>query len=144
MPANRKFIHSKSEMSSERDLAVLLRQMAPTLTSPRYVFCCFSDHRLPDGVDPICLFREAEGLTAIIEKTVAESLRLPYAFESRLITLDIHSDLAAVGFLASVCSALAGAGIACNAVSAYYHDHLFVPAERAAQAMDVLRAMTAR
>ena len=131
-------------MSPERNLAVLLRDMAPTLTSPRYVFCAFPDHRLPDGVEAICLFREAEGLTAIVEKTLAEALGLSWSFESRLITLEIHSDLAAVGFLATVCTALARAGIPCNAVSAYYHDHIFVPVDRAEQAMEVLRSLAAQ
>ncbi|HVW51493.1 MAG TPA: ACT domain-containing protein [Trinickia sp.] len=129
-------------MSQQRDLAVLLREMAPRLASPHYVFCSFADHRLPDGLDPICLFREAEGLTAIVEKAVAESRCLPYSFESRLITLEVHSDLAAVGFLSSVSTALAEAGIACNAVSAFYHDHLFVPVQHAARAMAVLHSIT--
>lgn len=131
-------------MSPERNLAVLLRDMAPTLTSPRYVFCAFHDHRLPDGVEAICLFREAEGLTAIVEKTLAEALGLSWSFESRLITLEIHSDLAAVGFLAAVCTVLAGAGIPCNAVSAYYHDHIFVPVDRAVEALEVLRSLASR
>src|SRR5690348_3972766 len=38
------------QVSPERNLAVLLRDMAPMLTSPHYVFCAFQDHRLPDGV----------------------------------------------------------------------------------------------
>lgn len=130
-------------MSQQRDLTVLLREMAPRLTSPHYVFCSFADHRLPDGLEPICLFREAEGLTAIAEKAFADSLGLPYSFESRLITLEVHSDLAAVGFLSSVCAALAGAGIPCNAVSAFYHDHLFVPVQHAARAMAVLHSIAA-
>jgi hypothetical protein len=128
-------------VSPERNLAVLLRDMAPMLTSPHYVFCTFQDHRLPDGVEAICQFREAEGLTAIVEKTVAESLGLSWSFESRSITLEIHSDLAAVGFLAAICTALARAGIPCNAVSAYYHDHLFVPVDRAVKALEVLRSL---
>ncbi len=131
-------------MSPERNLAILLRDMTPTLSALHYVFCTFGDHRLPDGVEALCLFREKEGLTAIVEKTLAQSLHLPWAFESRLITLQIHSDLAAVGFLAAVCTALADAGIACNAVSAYYHDHIFVPAGRAEQAIEVLRSLAAR
>jgi hypothetical protein len=125
-------------------LVILLRDMTPTLTPLHYVFCAFGDHRLPDGVEALCLFREREALTAIVEKTLAESLQLPWSFESRLITLEIHSDLAAVGFLAAVCTALADAGIACNAVSAYYHDHIFVPVDRAEQAMEVLRSLAAQ
>ncbi len=125
----------------ERDLSILLRDMAPLLAPEHYVYCSFPDHGLPAGVDALCLFREAEGLTAIVEKASAEALQLPFTFESRLITLEVHSDLAAVGFLSAICGALSKADISCNAVSAYYHDHLFVPVADAERAMQVLQAM---
>ena len=56
----------------------------------------------------------------------------------RMITLDVHSALDAIGFLAAVATLLAKAGISVNAVSAYYHDHLFVPREKADEAMRLL------
>jgi hypothetical protein len=40
--------------------------------------------------------------------------------------------------MAAIATALADAGISCNAVSGYYHDHIFVPNARAHDAMDVL------
>lgn len=55
-----------------------------------------------------------------------------------MITLNVHSALDAIGFLAAVASLLATAEISVNAVSAYYHDHLFVPLERADDAMRLL------
>jgi hypothetical protein len=125
----------------ERDLAILLRDMAPLLAPELYVYCSFPDHRLPNRLDALCLFREVEGLTAIVNKADAEAHQLPFTFESRLITLEVNSDLAAVGFLSAICAALARARISCNAVSAYYHDHLLVPAADADRAMLVLRAM---
>jgi hypothetical protein len=56
-----------------------------------------------------------------------------------LITLTVHSSLDGVGFLAAVTARLADAGIAVNAVSAFYHDHLFVPESRAEQALRLLQ-----
>jgi uncharacterized protein len=56
-----------------------------------------------------------------------------------MITLDIHSSLEAVGFLAAITTRLAAAGMGVNPVSAFYHDHLFVPAERAEEALGLLR-----
>ncbi|RWD18536.1 ACT domain-containing protein, partial [Mesorhizobium sp.] len=44
----------------------------------------------------------------------------------------------AVGFLAAITTRLAGAGMGVNPVSAFYHDHLFVPADRAEEAMAML------
>ena len=58
-----------------------------------------------------------------------------------MITLTVHSSLEAIGLLASVATSLATAGIPCNAVAAYHHDHLFVPNELADQALSVLRGI---
>jgi len=55
-----------------------------------------------------------------------------------MITLNIHSSLEAVGFLAAITTRLASAGMGVNPVSAFYHDHLFVPADRADEAMALL------
>jgi hypothetical protein len=46
-----------------------------------------------------------------------------------------------VGLTAVVSSALAEAGIACNVVAATRHDHLFVPIDRAADALAILRRL---
>ncbi|MFM0645808.1 ACT domain-containing protein [Paraburkholderia bryophila] len=130
-------------MEASRDLEQLLRDMTPVVAAPAYVFCSFADRRLPAGVDAVCLFNEAEGLTAILDQSDADRLGIAYDFTARMITLTVHSDLAAVGFLAVISTKLAQARIACNVVSAFYHDHLFVPAERADEAMNILRALSA-
>ena len=54
------------------------------------------------------------------------------------MTLTVHSDLSAVGLLAAVTDLLSKAGIPVNTVSAFYHDHLFVPHERAEQTISLL------
>jgi hypothetical protein len=68
----------------------------------------------------------------------AKALGLAHQFESRMVTLTVHSALDAVGFLARLSAALAAQGIACNVVSAFHHDHLFVPKDRLEAAMQVL------
>lgn len=129
-------------MGGKRDLTMLLRDMTPVIAPATYVFCTFPDGRLPAGIEAICQFREGEGLTAIIEKSDAERFNIAHDFAARMITLTVHSDLAAVGFLSVVFATLANAGIACNAVSAYHHDHLFVPAERSEEALSLLRSIS--
>jgi uncharacterized protein len=128
-------------MSATRDLAALLRGMTPVLDSETYVYCCFASGVLPLCANAVCVFKEAEGLTAILKKSEAEQLNVEYDFVARMITLAVHSDLAAVGFLSAISTALAQAGIACNAVSAYHHDHLFVPESRASEAMALLTSL---
>ncbi|MGX0963318.1 hypothetical protein AB7M63_003767 [Bradyrhizobium japonicum] len=131
-------------MTGERDLDALLRNMKPELLDGTFVFCTIPPSEpIPAGVNPLLTFREQEGTTLVILREEAEASGLRYAFASRLITLTVHSALDAVGFLAAVTARLAAAGISVNAVSAFHHDHLFVPADRADKAMTVLRATSA-
>ena len=130
-------------MRGERNHRQLQKMMAPQLLTETYVYCTFPDFQLPDGLAPICTFREAEGLTAIVERSQAECAQAPFIFESRLITLTVHSSLDAIGFLATVSTCLAQAGIPCNAIAAYHHDHLFVPVDRAHEALSLLHALSA-
>jgi len=124
---------------SETDLATLIRSMSPRLLPGLFVFS--SADAIPAGIDPVMTFREAEGMTLILTRDQAAAAGLPAAFPSRMITLEIVSSLEAVGFLAAITAELARAGIAVNPVSAFHHDHLFVPGARAEEAMAILRAM---
>jgi hypothetical protein len=121
-------------MPGERDLDILLRGLRPVLEPGEFVF---ATHHEPAG-DPVCVFREREGLTLILQRVEAERLGIDFTFPCRMITLEVHSSLDAVGLLARVGAALAAKGISMNPVSGYYHDHLFVPIERTDEAMAVL------
>ena len=59
-----------------------------------------------------------------------------------MITLTVHSSLEAVGLLAEVATAFAARGISVNVVSAYYHDHLFVPSDRVEEALAALSELS--
>jgi hypothetical protein len=131
-------------MSGGRDLAALLRDMKPEMHNGIFVFCTIAeDAKLPATLKPVLTFREAEGTTLVIPREEAERVGLPHQFPSRLITLTVHSSLEAIGFLAAITARLAGAGISVNAVSAFYHDHLFVPEDKAEQALRLLQDMSA-
>jgi hypothetical protein len=130
-------------MDAERDLAALLRHMKPELWPGVFVFCMIpTNEPIPAAISPLLTFREQEGTTLVILREEAEAAGLRYAFASRLITLTVHSALDAVGFLAAITVRLAEAGISVNAVSAFYHDHLFVPDDRADEAMAILHEMS--
>ncbi len=126
----------------EADLTTLLRSMAPELQPGEYLFCHLPPGQpVPWGLEPLCTYQEAEGLTVIALRSAAQHAGLVGVFPCRLITLTVHSSLEAVGLLAAVTRALAQRGIAVNAVSAYTHDHLFVPLDRAEEAVEVLRGL---
>ena len=128
--------------SGETDLGVLLASMEPELWPETYVFATMPEGA-PVPLDTVMSFREREGTTLILREADARSAGLAAAFSCRMITLNIHSSLEAVGFLAAITAHLASAGMGVNPVSAYYHDHLFVPAGRAAEAMTLLRQLAA-
>ncbi len=65
------------------------------------------------------------------------------AFPCRMVTLPLHSALRSVGFLAEVTTRLATVGLCMNHLSAFLHDHLFVPAEQAEEAVEILLRMAA-
>ena len=131
-------------MSGEADLNKLMATIHPELRDSTYVFVT-----MPlDGADPVGLrtvmsFREAEGVTMIIPDQAASTAGLVGVFPCRMVTLTVHSALNAVGFLATITTRLAAAGISVNAVSAFFHDHLFVPAGRAEETVEILCRMAA-
>ena len=130
-------------MPGERNLEALLQNMMPEMHEGVFVFCSMSkDKEIPAALRPVHIFREREGTAFIIRREEAEAAGLPYQFASRLITLTVHSSLEAVGFLAAITGRLAEAGISVNPVSAFYHDHLFVPEHRAEEALHLLQNMS--
>ena len=129
-------------MPGESNLAALLQNMKPEIHEGVFVFCSIPEGKgIPAALRPVHIFREREGTAFIIRREEAEAAGLPHQFASRMITLTVHSSLEAIGFLAAVTGRLAEAGISVNAVSAFYHDHLFVPEHKADEALRHLQGM---
>ncbi len=125
------------------DLAVLLASMRPELHAGAWAWCAVPNGTPVDGVEAVASVREAEGLTLVVPEAQALARGWPVAFRSAWITLAVHSDLAAVGLTAAFARALGDAGVPCNVIAGVHHDHLFVPADRAADAMAALSALQA-
>ncbi|WNZ83166.1 ACT domain-containing protein [Pseudomonas sp. P108] len=130
-------------MAGETSLTTLLRSMSPQLNAGEYVFCTLRDGVLPSGLEVVGSFREQEGLTVIVERSRAEQAGFSFDYVAAWITLNVHSALEAVGLTAAFATALGKAGISCNVIAGYYHDHLFVGQTDAERAMQVLRDLAA-
>lgn len=128
-------------MKGERELQRLLADGAPRLLPADYVFVTLADAAYGDGaaLAPVAACREAEGWTLVVPRARAEAHGLPHAGVFRCISLDVCSSLHAIGLTAAVAARLAAHGIAANVVAGYHHDHVFVPAERAEEAVARLR-----
>jgi uncharacterized protein len=131
-------------MSGETDLNKLIATMHPELRDGTYVFVTMPLDKADSGrLEAVMSFREDEGLTMIVAEQAAATAGLEGVFPCRMVTLTVHSALNAVGFLAAITTRLAAAGISVNAVSAFFHDHLFVPAGRAEETVEILCRMAA-
>ncbi|MBV7256178.1 ACT domain-containing protein [Pacificimonas sp. WHA3] len=133
-------------MTGETDLRTLLRTMSAVLADGLYVFAsvtAVTANAVPADISVRMRLEEAEGVTLILLKDDAKAAGLAFEFPCRMITLNVHSSLAAVGFLARITTALAKAGIGVNPVSGFHHDHLFVPDGRERDAMAVLAQVSA-
>lgn len=112
------------------DLAGMLAGMAPVLDARAWRFMLIEGEH---PADAFAVIGEEEGTTAIVPGQVGEFAR---------ITLMVHSALEGVGLTAAVSGALAEAGIACNVVAGFHHDHLFVPWQRRDEALDILQRLS--
>lgn len=140
-------------MSGEEELNTLLKFMSPTLSEGTYIFghipmdsetassqTCLQD--LINKKQISMIFWEKEGWSLIVpEKEIATEFDIKPVFRCKKITLNVHSSLDAVGFLAAITTRLTQLRIGVNPVSGYFHDHLFVPVGKEDAVMEALGKM---
>jgi hypothetical protein len=130
-------------MAAISDLSQLLAGMEPSLREGVWVFGILPAGVPLDAEGIVASIREAEGMSVVMEEAAALRAGVLPVFRAAWITLTVHSDLEAVGLTAAFSAALGEAGISCNVVAGTHHDHLFVPVEKAADAMAALRKLQA-
>ena len=130
-------------MSGMTELDQLLQAMNPKLLESEFVFCTVSgDLKEYLMLQPIATFHETEGLTLVVEKTVALQAGLLFEGSFRQITLSVHSSLNAVGLTAAVSTKLASKGISANMIAGFHHDHIFVQSKKAEIALKTLQELS--
>lgn len=123
------------------DLTQLLSSMQPVLNEGKYYFVHLTEQ---DCLPPrllLATIQEREGLSAVVSEQTVLQYGLQADFACAWITLTVHSDLAAVGLTAAFSQALGQAGISCNVVAGFYHDHIFVPYSQGERALAVLQQL---
>jgi uncharacterized protein len=127
--------------AGEHDLAALLAGAKPEVAHPEVVLAVL-DPDAAAAAPALATVTEDEGVTVVLRRADADRLAVPYDWVGSWITLRVHSALEAVGLTAAVSTALAQAGFSCNVLAGFHHDHLLVPADRATEALAVLRSLT--
>ena len=112
-------------------------RLRPQLHPGRYVFVTVAEG-VPLGVAPVVTVVEPEGLTLVLPQEQADEAGLAYDYVAGWITLLLDTTLDQVGITADFSRRLADAGISCNVIAGYHHDHLFVPHDRADEAVALL------
>jgi hypothetical protein len=126
-------------MSGETDLSTLLQTLQPELSAEAFVFVSVSYAVSPTQLaNALMVYKEDEGTTLILESSFASNEGFAVDSIFKRITCNVHSSLDAVGMTAVMSAALTKANISANVVAGYYHDHIFVPAGRADEAITVL------
>ena len=105
------------------------------------MFCCLPEVDFNSPLSPFAIIRETEGWTVITERSNAEKMGWEYSGVFCCITLEVHSSLEAVGLTAVVSATLAERGISANVVAGFHHDHIFVPQNRANEAVELLNSI---
>lgn len=127
-------------MSGETDLKTLLSSLSPLMLGADYVFCNVASGSYGDyaQANPIASFQEPEGLTLVLTRENADLCALSYEGIFRCISLQVHSSLEAVGLTAIISGKLAAYDISANVIAGYFHDHVFVPQQKADQALELI------
>ena len=129
-----------------KDTGAMIAGMSPKRAEGRFVFCTVSSPEAAAAVirHAVATVREEEGLSLILPLDVASDAGFETDLPMAQITLQVQSALDGVGLTAAVATALAEAGIACNMVAGYHHDHAFVPDDEAERAIAILKERAAR
>ncbi len=125
-------------MADRQDLDRLLAGLRPELAPEPYVYAVGP---APPGTLVFATVAEDEGMTLVLTRDEAAAAGLRPEWAAARITLRVESRLSDVGLTATVSSRLAARGIPCNILAGLAHDHLFVPEDRGAEALELLQTL---
>ena len=101
-----------------------------------YVFALVE--QIPTGIDAFAIIRDDDLYTVVVDKDQAQAIGLPTDKTYAHIHLGLQADLDSIGITATISQVLSARSIVANVIACARHDHLFVQADRAQEAADVL------
>jgi len=122
------------------DLQAMLATLESVARPDEYVYSVVAkDH--PVVAVAHATVREDEGLTVVIRRVDADAWGMAYEFVAAWLTLTVHSSLEAIGLTAAFARSLGEAGISCNVLAGFHHDHILVPVSERDHALEVIRSL---
>ena len=122
-------------MSEMATYEQMLAKMSPKVGG-EFVFA--SVKTVPEGVEPVALIREAEGITIGVSLEDAAAAGIATDDPYTIITLSAPGSMDVVGLNSGIAQALSTRSIPANIFSGIYHTHIFVPSRLATEAKAVL------
>ncbi|MFT3876537.1 MAG: ACT domain-containing protein [Propioniciclava sp.] len=122
-------------MAGLTNLHEILGALRPRVRPGSFVYVTSAT---PPEVEAQARIVEDEGVTLVLDQATADAHGLGYEGTFGWITLQVHTSLSSVGVTAAVSNALARVGLSCNVIAGFYHDHLLVPSDSVAEAVEVL------
>ncbi|MDE2383702.1 MAG: ACT domain-containing protein [Alphaproteobacteria bacterium] len=132
-------------MPGESNLSTLLKSMRPVLHEEEYGYGELPlTQTPPTTLSPFALIREEQAVTIVAPAAELAAHKIDHTPGWARISLEVHSDLSAVGLTAAIATALGEAGISANVVAGYYHDHFFVQWARRQDALAAMQQLSTR
>lgn len=132
-------------MNAQVQIERLLQRLSPILNRQALVQCVLDEGQLRELLDEcLCVFREREGICALLPEETARKHGLETGGGFRQITLQFSQCLMVPGLAATVVKELAEAGLHASVVSARCHEHILVREEDTQTAMQVLHGISNR
>lgn len=130
-------------MSGKTNLKEILHNINPRLLDETFVFITSSEplEDLINSLKPKATFLEDEGITLVINQKDADAHSLQYDGIFKCISLGVHSSLESYGLISTITRELTKHRISSNIFSGYFHDHIFVQNNLAAEALRVISSL---
>ena len=130
-------------MSGKTNLKETLLNVTPRLLDETFVFITSSEplEDLINSLKPKATFLEDEGITLVINQKDADAHSLQYDGIFKCISLGVHSSLESHGLISTITKELTKHKISSNIFSGYFHDHIFVQNNLAAEALRVISSL---
>lgn len=143
--------HTEPAPTGETDLTTILNSLTVGRRPGEYHVVTISGAeaeglRIGSGIEALIREPEAFGetVTVVCDADTIEHHGWSSAFAAAWLTIEVQTSLEAVGLMAVLANTLAAAGIPCNVLAGFHHDHILVPVAQADRAVACLESIGGR